>query len=140
MDIAARQLTAGLDPPSRADQLAAVQAIRRASQPAVDELHQAVTLHVFYAVAESCNTGHRPAVAELGALPDDARWLAGWLADNRLPQAQAVERRTLTEHSFDLIVVSRARREQTEPLGMASFTGAAKPGTDSSPRRGERSS
>ncbi|AYV31996.1 hypothetical protein EES41_35175 [Streptomyces sp. ADI95-16] len=78
MDIAARQLTAGLDPPSRADQLAAVQAIRRASQPAVDELHQAVTLHVFYAVAESCNTGHRPAVAELGALPDDARWLAGW--------------------------------------------------------------
>lgn len=81
MDIAARQLTAGLDPPSRADQeLAAVQAIRRASQPAVDELHQAVTLHVFYAVAESCNTGHRPAVAELGALPDDARWLAGWLA------------------------------------------------------------
>lgn len=69
-----------------------------------------------------------------------AGWLAGSLADNRLPQAQAVERRTLTEHSFDLIVVSRARREQTEPLGMASFTGAAKPGTDSSPRRGERSS
>ncbi|MBT1189081.1 hypothetical protein HET69_35130 [Streptomyces sp. CJ_13] len=102
MDIAARQLTAGLDPPSRADQeLAAVQAIRRASQPAVDELHQAVTLHVFYAVAESCNTGHRPAVAELGALPDDARWLAGWLA-GRQPSASGAGRRAPHPHRAQL--------------------------------------
>ncbi|MGW1947577.1 hypothetical protein ACWCRC_25040 [Streptomyces sp. NPDC001940] len=47
-----------------------VQAVRRASQAVVDELGKAVTLDVFDVVAEGYNTGHRAAVAELGALSD----------------------------------------------------------------------
>ncbi|MFZ3471456.1 phage minor capsid protein [Streptomyces sp. 2.9] len=96
--IIARQLAAGLDAPSWAEQkLAAVQAMRRASQTVVDELHQAVTLDVFEAVAESYNRGHRAAVAELGALSDDARRLV----DDRLPQAQAVDR--LAQETVDVV-------------------------------------
>lgn len=50
--------------------MSAVQAVRRASQAVVDELGKAVTLDVFDVVAEAYNTGHRAAVAELGALSD----------------------------------------------------------------------
>ncbi|MFD3829724.1 phage minor capsid protein [Streptomyces sp. NPDC058621] len=89
LGIIARQLAAGLDAPSWAEQkLAAVQAMRRASQAVVDELGKAVTLDIHDAVAESYNQGHRAAVAELGALSDDARRLV----EDRLPQAQAVDR------------------------------------------------
>lgn len=96
--IIARQLAAGLDAPGWAERkLAAVQAMRRASQAVVDELHQAVTLDVFDAVARSYNEGHRAAVAELGALSDDARRLV----DDRLPQAQAVDR--LAQETVDVV-------------------------------------
>ncbi|MFD8948985.1 phage minor capsid protein [Streptomyces xanthophaeus] len=98
LGIIARQLAAGLDAPTWAEQkLGAVQAMRRASEAVVDELHQAVTLDVFDAVAESYNTGHRAAVAELGALSDDARRLV----DDRLPQAQAVDR--LAQETVDVV-------------------------------------
>ncbi|WP_404959026.1 phage minor capsid protein [Streptomyces sp. 147326] len=98
LGIIARQLAAGLDAPSWAEQkLSAVQAMRRASQAVVDELHQAVTLDVHDAVAQSYNEGHRAAVAELGAMPDDARRLV----DDRLPQAQAVDR--LAQETVDVV-------------------------------------
>ncbi|MFE5673849.1 phage minor capsid protein [Streptomyces erythrochromogenes] len=89
LGIIARQLAEGLDAPGWAERkLAAVQSMRRASQAVVDELAQAVTLDVHDAVAQSYNEGHRAAVAELGALSDDARRLV----DEQLPQAQAVDR------------------------------------------------
>lgn len=48
LGIIARQLGASLDAPTWAEQkLSAVQAMRRASQAVVDELHQPVTLDVF---------------------------------------------------------------------------------------------
>ncbi len=98
LGIIARQLAAGLDAPSWAEQkLAAVQAMRRATQSVVDELHQAVTLDVFDAVAQSYTEGHRAAVAELGALSDNARRLV----DDRLPQAQAVDR--LAQETVDVV-------------------------------------
>ncbi|MFD6873269.1 MULTISPECIES: phage minor capsid protein [unclassified Streptomyces] len=98
LGIIARQLAAGLDAPSWAEQkLGAIQAMRRAAGAVVDELHQAVTLDVFDAVAESYNRGHRAAVAELGALSDEARRLV----DDRLPQAQAVDR--LAQETVDVV-------------------------------------
>lgn len=98
LGIIARQLADGLDAPGWAERkLSAVQSMRRASQAVVDELHQAVTLDVFDAVAESYNTGHRAAVAELGALSDDARALV----DDRLPNAQAVDR--LAQETVDVV-------------------------------------
>lgn len=98
LGIIARQLAAGLEAPTWAEQkFAAIQSVRRASQAVVDELHQAVTLDVFDAVAESYNAGHRAAVAELGALSDDARRLV----DERLPQAQAVDR--LAQETVDVV-------------------------------------
>ncbi|CAL9480496.1 hypothetical protein SUDANB99_03072 [Streptomyces sp. enrichment culture] len=92
LGIIARQLAAGLDAPGWVERkLAAVQPLRRAAQAVVDELGRAVTLDVFDAVAEAYNRGHRAAVAELGALPDDARRLA----DEVIPQAQAADRLTV---------------------------------------------
>ncbi|MBC9714068.1 phage capsid protein [Streptomyces sp. TRM66268-LWL] len=89
LGIIARQLAAGLDAPGWVERkLAAVQQLRRASQAVVDELGRAVTLEVFDVVAEAYNTGHRAAVAELGALSDDARRLV----DEVTPNAQAVDR------------------------------------------------
>ncbi|RSS59570.1 phage minor capsid protein [Streptomyces sp. WAC01280] len=89
LGIIARQLAAGLDGPGWAERkLSAVQAVRRASQAVVTELGQAVSLDVHDAIAEAYNEGHRAAVAELGALSDDAVRLV----DDVTPQAQAVDR------------------------------------------------
>ncbi|MFK0108525.1 phage minor capsid protein [Streptomyces sp. NPDC091217] len=89
LGIIARQLADGLDAPGWVERkLAAVQAVRRAAQGVVDELGKAVSLDVFDAVAEAYNTGHRAAVAELGALSDDGRRLV----DEVTPNAQAVDR------------------------------------------------
>ncbi|RMB83714.1 phage minor capsid protein [Streptomyces shenzhenensis] len=98
LGIIARQLAAGLDAPGWAERkLAAVQALRAASQAVVDEAGKAVTLDVFEAVAEAYNTGHRAAVAELGALSDDGRRLV----DDVTPNAQAVDR--LAEQTATLL-------------------------------------
>nr|WP_053913729.1 phage minor capsid protein [Streptomyces sp. TP-A0875] len=89
LGIIARQLADGHDAPGWAERkLAAVQQVRRASQAVVDELGKAVTLDVHDAVADAYNTGHRAAVAELGALSDSAIRHV----DDVLPQAQAVDR------------------------------------------------
>ncbi|MBB6415829.1 phage minor capsid protein [Streptomyces sp. AK010] len=89
LGIIARQLAEGLDAPGWVERkLAAVQAVRRAAQGVVDELGKAVSLDVFDAVAEAYNTGHRAAVAELGALSDGGRRLV----DEVTPNAQAVDR------------------------------------------------
>lgn len=89
LGIIARQLADGLDAPGWAERkLAAVQQLRRSAQAVVDELGKAVTLDVFDAVAEAYNTGHRAAVAELGALSDRTRQLV----DQITPNAQAVDR------------------------------------------------
>lgn len=89
LGIIARQLAAGLDAPGWVEaKLAAVQQVTRGAQAVVDELGKAVTLDVHDAVAEAYNVGHRAAVAEIGALSDNARRLV----DDRLPQAQAVDR------------------------------------------------
>ncbi|RAJ61691.1 minor capsid protein 2 [Streptomyces sp. Amel2xB2] len=89
LGIVARQLAAGLEAPGWAQRkLAAIQPLRRVAQAVVDELDRAVTLEVFDVVAEAYNRGHRAAVAELGALPDDARRLV----DELTPNAQAVDR------------------------------------------------
>lgn len=98
LGIVARQLADGLEAPGWIERkLAAVQAVRRASQGVVDELGRAVQLEVFDVVAESYNTGHRAAVAELGALSDDARRLV----DEITPQAQAVDR--LAQETVDVV-------------------------------------
>ncbi|KUN96192.1 phage capsid protein [Streptomyces caeruleatus] len=98
LGIIARQLAAGLDAPGWAERkLAAVQQLRRASQAVVDELGKAVTLEVFDAVASAYNEGHRAAVAELGALSDDARALV----DDVTPNAQAVDR--LAQETVDVV-------------------------------------
>ncbi|WP_328678448.1 phage minor capsid protein [Streptomyces sp. NBC_00343] len=98
LGIIARQLAAGLDAPGWAERkLSAVQALRTASQAVVDEVGKAVTLDVFDAVAEAYNVGHRSAVAELGALSDDARQLV----DDVTPNAQAVDR--LAEQTVTLL-------------------------------------
>ncbi len=98
LGIIARQLADGLDAPGWVERkLAAVQAVRRASQAVVDELGKAVSLDVFDAVADAYNTGHRAAVAELGALSDDARRLV----DDVTPNAQAVDR--LAQETVDLL-------------------------------------
>ncbi|MEV4036378.1 phage minor capsid protein [Streptomyces umbrinus] len=98
LGIVARQLAAGLDAPGWAERkLAAVQQLRRASQAVVDELGKAVELEVFDVVAEAYNTGHRAAVAELGALSDDARALV----DDVTPNAQAVDR--LAQETVDVV-------------------------------------
>src|SRR4051794_29101592 len=89
LGIITRQLADGLDAPGWVERkLAAVQAVRRAAQGVVDELGKAVSLDVFDAVAEAYNTGHRAAVAELGALSDESRRLV----DDVTPNAQAVDR------------------------------------------------
>ncbi|MCA1218844.1 phage minor capsid protein [Streptomyces sp. 8L] len=96
--IIARQLAADLDAPSWAERkLAAVQSLRRASQAVVDELGKAVTLDVFDAVADAYNTGHRAAVAELGALSDADRRTV----DDVTPNAQAVDR--LAQETVDKV-------------------------------------
>ncbi|MFF4751821.1 phage minor capsid protein [Streptomyces sp. NPDC001270] len=98
LGIIARQLADGLDAPGWAERkLAAVQALRRSAQAVVDELGKAVTLDVFGSVAEAYNTGHRAAVAELGALSDAARRLV----DDVTPNAQAVDR--LAEETVNLL-------------------------------------
>ncbi|MFC8925232.1 phage minor capsid protein [Streptomyces albidoflavus] len=98
LGIIARQLAADLDAPGWAERkLAAVQALRRSAQGVVDELGKAVTLEVFEAVAEAHNQGHRAAVAELGALSDDARALV----DDVTPAAQAVDR--LAQETVDRV-------------------------------------
>ena len=98
LGIIARQLADGLEAPGWAERkLASVQALRRASQAVVDELGRAVQLEVFDVVAESYNAGHRAAVAELGALSDDARRLV----DEITPQAQAVDR--LAQETVDVV-------------------------------------
>ncbi|WP_324606631.1 phage minor capsid protein [Streptomyces globisporus] len=98
LGIVARQLAAGLDAPGWAERkLAAIQQLRRASQAVVDELGKAVTLEVFDAVAEAYNEGHRAAVAEIGALSDDARALV----DDVTPNAQSVDR--LAQETVDLV-------------------------------------
>jgi hypothetical protein len=98
LGIIARQLANGLEAPSWIERkLSAVQAVRRASQAVVDELGKAVTLDVHDAVAEAYNTGHRAAVAELGALSDRARRLV----DDVTPNAQAVDR--LAAETVDLL-------------------------------------
>ncbi|MFD7647868.1 phage minor capsid protein [Streptomyces albidoflavus] len=101
LGIIARQLAAGLEAPGWVEgKLAAVQQVRRASQAVVDELGKATRLDVFDAVAEAYNVGHRSAVAELGALSDDA----GRLVDDRLPQAQAVDR--LAQEAVDVVTAT----------------------------------
>ncbi|MFZ3569271.1 phage minor capsid protein [Streptomyces sp. BH034] len=101
LGIIARQLADGLDAPGWAERkLAAVQALRRASQGVVDELGKAVQLEVFDVVAESYNRGHRAAVAELGALSDRARALV----DNITPNAQAVDR--LAQETVDVVTAT----------------------------------
>ncbi|MFE7782045.1 phage minor capsid protein [Streptomyces nigrescens] len=98
LGIIARQLAAGLDAPGWAERkLAAVQQLRRSAQEIVDELGKAVQLEVFDAVADSYNTGHRAAVAELGALSDKARRLV----DETTPNAQAVDR--LAAETVDVV-------------------------------------
>ncbi|MFE7017567.1 phage minor capsid protein, partial [Streptomyces sp. NPDC057651] len=98
LGIIARQLANGLDAPGWAERkLSAVQAVRRASQAVVDELGKAVTLDVFDVVAEAYNTGHRAAVAELGALSDTGRRLV----DDVTPNAQAVDR--LAAETVDML-------------------------------------
>ncbi|MFD8005738.1 phage minor capsid protein, partial [Streptomyces mirabilis] len=98
LGIIARQLAAGLDAPGWAERkLAAVQQLRRAAQGVVDELGKAVTLEVFDVVAEAYNEGHRAAVAEIGALSDDARALV----DDVTPNAQAVDR--LAQETVDVV-------------------------------------
>lgn len=98
LGIIARQLAAGLDAPGWVERkLAAVQQLRRASQAVVDELGKAVTLEVFDVVAESYNVGHRAAVAELGALSDDARQLV----EDITPNAAAVDR--LAQETVDRV-------------------------------------
>ncbi|MFF1381720.1 phage minor capsid protein [Streptomyces sp. NPDC058308] len=98
LGIIARQLAEGLDAPGWAERkLAAVQSLRRASQSVVDELGKAVQLDVFDAVAEAYNVGHRAALAEIGALPDDARALV----DDITPNAQAVNR--LAQEVVDVV-------------------------------------
>ncbi|MFE9099032.1 phage minor capsid protein [Streptomyces sp. NPDC007264] len=101
LGIIARQLAAGLEAPGWVEaKLAAVQQVRRASQAVVDELAKATTLEVFDAVAEAYNVGHRSAVAEVGALSDDARRLV----DDRLPNAQAVDR--LAQEAVDVVTAT----------------------------------
>lgn len=98
LGIIARSLAADLDAPSWAERkLASVQALRRASQAVVDELGRAVSLDVHDAVAEAYNTGHRAAVAEIGALSDDARRMV----DDVTPNAQAVDR--LAQETVDVL-------------------------------------
>lgn len=98
LGIIARQLAQGLDAPGWVEaKLSAVQTVRRAAQAVVDELGRAVSLDVYDAVAEAYNTGHRAAVAELGALSDaDIRRL-----DTIAPGAQAVDR--LAEETVTLL-------------------------------------
>ncbi|KUF19910.1 phage capsid protein [Streptomyces silvensis] len=101
LGIIARQLAQGLDAPGWVEaKLAAVQQLRRAAQAVVEELGKATQLDVFDAVAEAYNVGHRAAVAELGALSDDARRLV----DDRLPQAQAVDR--LAQEAVDVVTAT----------------------------------
>jgi hypothetical protein len=101
LGIIARQLADGLDAPGWVERkLSAVQAVRRASQAVVGELGKATTLEVFDVVAEAYNVGHRSAVAELGALSDDARRLV----DDVTPNAQAVDR--LAQETVDRITAT----------------------------------
>ncbi|MFE1412433.1 phage minor capsid protein [Streptomyces sp. NPDC058746] len=87
--VIARRLADGLEAPDWAERkLAAVQQLRRASQSVVDELGDSVSQEVRDAVARSYDEGHRAAVAELGALSDDARRLV----DDAVPNARAVDR------------------------------------------------
>ncbi|MFE6683937.1 phage minor capsid protein [Streptomyces sp. NPDC057729] len=96
--VIAQQLADGADSPHWAERkLAAVSALRRASQAVVDQLDHAVTLEVFEVTAKAYNTGHRAGVAELGALSDDARRLV----DDITPQAQAVDR--LAQQTVDRV-------------------------------------
>ncbi|MDQ0949325.1 hypothetical protein QFZ24_003248 [Streptomyces phaeochromogenes] len=98
LGIIARQLAQGLDAPGWAERkLAAVRQLRRASQGVVEELGKAVSLEVFDVVAEAYNVGHRAAVAELGALSDEARALV----DDVTPNAQAVDR--LAQEAVDVV-------------------------------------
>lgn len=106
LGIIARQLADGLDAPGWVERnLSAVQAVRRTSQAVVDELGKAVTLDVFDVVAQAYNTGHRAAVAELGALSDTGRRLV----DGVTPNAQAVNRITSTHRSILRAVDDRYR-------------------------------
>ncbi|MEU2759383.1 phage minor capsid protein [Streptomyces sp. NPDC007094] len=99
--IIARQLAQGLDAPGWIEaKLAAVQQVRQGAQAVVDELGKAVTLDVFDVVAAAYNEGHRAAVVEVGALSDDARRLV----DERLPQAQAVDR--LAQEAVDVVTAT----------------------------------
>ncbi|MFD9069498.1 phage minor capsid protein [Streptomyces lasiicapitis] len=101
LGIIARQLAEGLYAPGWAERkLAAIQAMRRTSQAIVDELGKAVRLDVFDAVAEAYNVGHRAAVAELGALSDEARVLV----DDVAPNAQAVDR--LAQETVDRVTAT----------------------------------
>ncbi|MFE1203460.1 phage minor capsid protein [Streptomyces sp. NPDC058762] len=101
LGIIARQLAAGLDAPGWVEaKLAAVQTLRRGAQAVVDELGKATQLEVFDAVAEAYNVGHRAAVAELGALSDEARALV----DERTPNAQAVDR--LAAEAVDVVTAT----------------------------------
>ncbi|MEK9521450.1 phage minor capsid protein [Streptomyces venezuelae] len=101
LGIIARQLGAGLDAPGWAERkLAALSAVRRASQAVVTELGQAVSLDVHEVIADAYNVGTRAAVAELGALSDDAVRLV----DDVLPQAQAVDR--LAAETVDLLTAT----------------------------------
>ncbi|MWA12574.1 phage minor capsid protein [Streptomyces sp. BA2] len=101
LGIIARQLAQGLDAPGWVEaKLAAVQQLRRAAQAVVDELGRATQLEVWDAVAEAYNTGHRAAVAELGALSDDARALV----EDRTPNAQAIDR--LAQEAVDVVTAT----------------------------------
>ena len=101
LGIVARQLAAGYEAPGWVQRkLAAIQPMRRAAQSVVDELGRAVSLEVFDVVAESYNRGHRSALAELGALSDDARRLVDEIA----PNAQAVDR--LAHEAVDLVTAT----------------------------------
>ncbi|MCR8576167.1 phage minor capsid protein [Streptomyces sp. Isolate_219] len=98
LGIIARQLAADLDAPGWTERkLAAIQAFRRSAQGVVDELGKATTLEVFDVVAEAYNEGHQAAVAEIGALSDQARALV----DDVTPNAQAVDR--LAQETVDRV-------------------------------------
>lgn len=76
LGIIAQQLAAGLDAPGWAERkLAAVQAVRRASQAVVTELEKTVSLDVHDAVAEAYNEGRAPPSPNSAPCPTT---LYGW--------------------------------------------------------------
>lgn len=126
LEIIARSLAADLDSPAWAERkLAAVQALRRASQAVVDELAKTVTTEVHDAVAESYNVGHEAAVAELGALSPELRALVSDLAPNVADVDRIAEETvavvTAPHRSILRVITDRFRRTVSNVAGLVSF-------------------